>query len=79
MEIGFIDDNETHSSVREDSNEEDVLDDYEMKTADGQLVWANPQSEQIHANLQELRQQEEEEESDARMTSDEIMIAILGE
>ncbi|KAI9076595.1 hypothetical protein K1719_041360 [Acacia pycnantha] len=32
MDIGFIDDNETHSSGREDSNEEDVLDDYESDT-----------------------------------------------
>ncbi|KAI9126182.1 hypothetical protein K1719_002603 [Acacia pycnantha] len=32
MDIGFIDDNETHSSGHEDSNEEDVLDDYESDT-----------------------------------------------
>ncbi|KAI9128564.1 hypothetical protein K1719_000047 [Acacia pycnantha] len=32
MDIGFIDDNETHSSGHDDSNEEDVLDDYESDT-----------------------------------------------
>ncbi|KAI9081634.1 hypothetical protein K1719_036370 [Acacia pycnantha] len=32
MDIGFINDNETHSLGHEDSNEEDVLDDYESDT-----------------------------------------------
>ncbi|KAI9127246.1 hypothetical protein K1719_001805 [Acacia pycnantha] len=49
------------------------------KKADGQLEWADPQSEQIYANLQDLRQQQEEVEVDSRMTSDEILTAVLGE
>ncbi|XP_028799879.1 uncharacterized protein LOC114755171 [Neltuma alba] len=48
------------------------------KTADGQLQWVDSRSEEIHDRMHELVQQQSLE-SDARITSDEILTAVLGE
>ncbi|KAM3340304.1 hypothetical protein P3S68_030174 [Capsicum galapagoense] len=48
------------------------------KNVNGELVWLDPQSEQIHGQLQHLVVKQHLEEIDNPMTSDEILSSVLG-
>uniref|UniRef100_A0A1U7W3C0 Uncharacterized protein LOC104224561 n=1 Tax=Nicotiana sylvestris TaxID=4096 RepID=A0A1U7W3C0_NICSY len=45
----------------------------------GELVWVDPQSQQIHGQLQEVVTQQQSEEIEHPMTRDEILSTVLGE
>nr|XP_018623716.1 uncharacterized protein LOC104088468 isoform X1 [Nicotiana tomentosiformis]XP_033509925.1 uncharacterized protein LOC104088468 isoform X1 [Nicotiana tomentosiformis]XP_033509926.1 uncharacterized protein LOC104088468 isoform X1 [Nicotiana tomentosiformis]XP_033509927.1 uncharacterized protein LOC104088468 isoform X1 [Nicotiana tomentosiformis]XP_033509928.1 uncharacterized protein LOC104088468 isoform X1 [Nicotiana tomentosiformis]XP_033509929.1 uncharacterized protein LOC104088468 isoform len=52
---------------------------YIHKNDNGEIVWVDPQSQQIHGQLQELVDQQQSEENEHPMTRDEILSFVLGE
>ncbi|XP_075087804.1 uncharacterized protein LOC107806906 isoform X3 [Nicotiana tabacum] len=52
---------------------------YIHKNDNGEIVWVDPQSQQIHGQLQELVAQQQSEENEHPMTRDEILSFVLGE
>ncbi|PHT71243.1 hypothetical protein T459_26347 [Capsicum annuum] len=48
------------------------------KNINGERVWLDPQSEQIHGQLQQLVVEQQSEEINNPMTSDEILSSVLG-
>ncbi|KAM3397960.1 hypothetical protein P3S68_001474 [Capsicum galapagoense] len=49
------------------------------KNVNGERVWLDPQSEQIHGQLQQLVVEQQSEEIELRMIGDEILSSVLGE
>lgn len=49
------------------------------KNVDGELIWLDPRSQQIHSELQKLVAQQQSEEVEHPMTRDEILSSVLGE
>ncbi|XP_049359539.1 uncharacterized protein LOC125824234 [Solanum verrucosum] len=49
------------------------------KSASGERVWLDPQSQQIHSQLKQLVVQQESEEIETPMTRDAILSSVLGE
>ncbi|PHT36762.1 hypothetical protein CQW23_24462 [Capsicum baccatum] len=49
------------------------------KNVNGECVWLDPQSEQIHGQLQKLVVEQQSKEIELRMTGDEILTSVLGE
>ncbi|KAF3619082.1 putative transcriptional regulator STERILE APETALA-like [Capsicum annuum] len=47
------------------------------KNVNGERVWMDPQSEQIHGQLQQLVVEQQSEEIELRMTGDEILTSVL--
>ncbi|KAK4379871.1 hypothetical protein RND71_001733 [Anisodus tanguticus] len=45
----------------------------------GELLWSDPQSQEVHGRIQALVTQQQSEDKENSMTGDEILATVLGE